>query len=165
MITLSSPNCIRTFTGKEVNVFEPQPEMFEIEDFAHALSKEQRFGNHLSRNYSVAQHSMICAELATKENKLTALLHDLPEAIIRDLPKPIKIRLPEYEKVEHTLMECLSKKFGFTYPLPQEVIDIDNLMLEKEWNALMLKNEKFNWVLMDQKFAKKRFLRLFNELS
>lgn len=165
MKDLFKPNCIRTFTGKSVNVFDPKPEMFEIKDFAHALSKEQRFGNHLSKNYSVAQHCIICAELSPAEHKLTALCHDLAEALIRDLPKPIKIRMPQYEEIEHNLMKCLSTKFRFTYPLPEKVKEIDDLMLIKEWNALMLGNEPFNYVLLTQAQAKIKFLQTFKELS
>lgn len=164
MENLFKKDCIRTHSGIYVNVFEPKPEMFFIEDIAHALSKEQRFGNHLPRMYSVAQHSIICAEMAPREYKLTALLHDLAEAYIRDLPKPIKIRLPQYEQIEHNLMKCASLKFGFEYPLPEKVLEIDDYMLKLEWNALMLRNTPFNYVLLKQAEAKKKFLKIFAEL-
>lgn len=165
MENLFIPDCIRTFTGKNVNVFEPKSEMFCIEDIAHALSKEQRFGNHLRNNYSVAQHSIICAEIAPQENKLTALLHDAAEAYLRDFPKPIKIRVPQYREIENNLMKCLAEKFGFQYPLPYRVTEIDDFMLKREWNALMLGNEPFNYVLLKQASANKKFLQLFKELS
>lgn len=155
---------ITTFTKKYVNVFDPKPETLCIEDIAHALSKEQRFGNHLPINYSVAQHSIICAELSSPRNKLTALLHDASEAYIRDLPKPIKIRMPEYEAVEHTLMKCLSQKFGFIYPLPEEVKQIDKLMLIKEWDALMVRNQDFEYGILNQEEAEAKYLSLFYEI-
>lgn len=158
-------DCIRTFTGKYVNVFNPKPNMFCIEDIAHALSKEQRFGNQLRKKYSVAQHSIICAELAPPENKFTALMHDVSEAYLRDLPKPIKIKVPQYEKIEDNLMKSLAEKFGFQYPLPQRVVEIDDFMLKREWNGLMLENEPFSWVLLNEPIANKKFLQLFKELS
>ena len=52
---LYTPNCIRTFTGLYMNVFNPKPDMICIEDIAHALSQQPRFGGHLPRMYSVAQ--------------------------------------------------------------------------------------------------------------
>lgn len=165
MENLFKTDCIRTFTGKYVNVFNPKPEMFDILDIAHALSKEQRFGNHLRSTYSVAQHSIICAEIATPENKLTALCHDFPEAYIRDLPKPIKIKMPQYEEIEHNLMKCLSEKFRFQYPLPQHITDIDAFMLKREWNSLMLGNESFSYILMNATTAKRKFLQKFKELT
>lgn len=165
MEDLFKPNCIRTFTGKYVNVFDPTPDMFDIQDISHALSKEQRFGNHLPKNYSVAQHSIICAELVPAENKFTALCHEFSEAFLGDFATPIKRRMPEYEKIEHNLMKCLADKFGFQYPLPPRVVEIDAFMLKREWNALMLGNEPFNYVLMNQATAKKQFLRMYKELS
>lgn len=165
MENLFTPDCIRTYTGKYVNVFNPTPDMFDIVDIAHALSKEQRFGNHLNDNYSVAQHSIICSEMAPVENKFTALCHDFSEAFLKDLPKPIKLKMPEYEKVEDNLMLCLSKKFGFQYPLPERVKEIDLFMLKREWNSLMLSNEKFGWNLMSQSTAKRKFMEAYKKLS
>lgn len=156
---------ITTFTKKYVNVFDPKPEMFCIEDVAHALSKEQRFGNHLSVNYSVAQHSILCAGLASAKNKLTALLHDQTEAYIRDLPSPIKRRMPEYAEVEKKMMVCMSEKFGTIYPLPEEVKKIDELMLIKEWDSLMMGKSEFEFSIMTQEEAKANFIALFYDLS
>lgn len=156
---------MRTFTGKSVNVFNPKPEMFDIIDIAHGLSKEQRFGNQLAMNYCVAQHSIICCEMAPIENKLTALMHDAAETYLRDLAKPIKLKLSEYSEIENIIMECLSDKFGFQYPLPDRVKEIDDFMLKREWNALMLRNEPFGDALMSRTAAKKTFLKMFKELS
>jgi uncharacterized protein len=74
---LYEPDCIRTYTGLYINVFNPKPEMIEIEDIAHALSFQCRFGGHLPKFYSVAQHSLNCSYLVKEPAlKLTALLHD-----------------------------------------------------------------------------------------
>lgn len=165
MNDLFKKDCITTFTKKYVNVFNPKPEMFCIEDIAHALSKEQRFGNQLRENYSVAQHCIICSEMANAEDKLTALLHDASEAYIRDLPKPIKIKVPQYEQIEDNLMKCLSVKFGFQYPLPQTIHDIDSFMLEKEWNSLMMEKEPFGYAVYSQHESKVKFIECYNMFS
>jgi len=88
---LFTPNCIRTFTGKYVNVFEPTLEMICIEDIAHALSMQCRFGGHLPYFYSVAQHSINCSFLVdTPCLKLEVLMHDASEAYLLGIPSPIK---------------------------------------------------------------------------
>lgn len=58
--SLYTPNCIRTFTGIYMNVFDPTDEMICIEDIANALSHQCRFAGHLPNFYSVAQHSVQC---------------------------------------------------------------------------------------------------------
>lgn len=165
MDELFKTDCIRTFTGKSVNVFNPKPEMFDIIDIAHSLSRQCRFGGHLPRFFSVAQHSIICAELAPIKNKFTALMHDATEFALMDIPSPIKKRMPDYEEIENNLMKALSGKFGFQYPLPEKVKEIDMFMLKREWNSLMLGNEPFNYVLLSQSQAKIKFLQTFKELS
>lgn len=135
-----TPNCIRTFAGIYVNVFDPTPEMFTIEDIAHSLSMQPRFGGHYPVFYSVADHCLNCAHLIKeRELKLCALLHDASEAYLLDLPKPIKMNIPQYNEIEDKLMKVIAAKFDFPYPLPQAVKDIDKQMLEWEWDMWMRK--------------------------
>lgn len=139
---LFTPNCIRTFTGKYVNIFEPKPEMFCIEDIAHALSMQPRFGGHLRAFYSVAEHSINAANYrdAVYSRKLSfdLLMHDCSEAYLLDIPSPIKAHLSNYVEIEDKLMRILADKFSFEYPLTQAVKDIDRIMLQVEWNELAI---------------------------
>lgn len=139
---LYTPNCIRTVTGIYINVFEPTEEMICIEDIAHSLCQQPRFGGHLPYFYSVAEHSLNCSYLIdSPELKLAALLHDASEAYLMDIPKPIKSGLTNYKEIEDKLMKVIAIKFGFDYPLPQEVKDVDETMLELEWVCLMLREK------------------------
>lgn len=157
---LFTPDCIRTFTGKYVNVFNPSPEMFCIEDIAHALSQQPRFGGHLKKFYSVAQHSCLCADLAQPEFKFDALMHDAAEAYLIDVPRPIKHKLANYKEIELNLMEKLSTVFGFRWPMPDNVKKVDDMMLNIEWNSLMLqRNEGF--ICLDSQSSEELFLRNF----
>lgn len=135
---LYTPDCIRTFSGQYVNVFDPDPDTILIEDIAHALSHQCRFGGHLPMYYSVAQHSVLCAVSVPSEHALAALLHDASEAYMLDIPSPIKKRLPEYKKLEDNLMQVIAKKFEFQYPLHDEVKNADKILLVKEWQKLMI---------------------------
>lgn len=135
---LTSKYCIRTFSGLEINVFEPTPEMICIEDIAHALSNMPRFAGHTKTFYSVAQHSLHVSRLASNKNKLKALLHDASEAYLMDMPKPIKIMFPEYNKIENTLMEVIAEKYKFSWPMCEELKRIDTDVLYEEWDELMI---------------------------
>lgn len=127
------PGCIRTFTGRYVDPFDPKPDDIVIEDIAHALSNLCRFGGHTKRFYSVAEHSVLCAMLVPGEHKLAALLHDASEAYLVDIPTPIKNRLPGYVKAEDRLMKVIADKFGFQYPFSAEVKEADRGALALEW--------------------------------
>lgn len=135
---LNAVRSIRTISGQYVNVFEPNPDTLLIEDIAHALSNQCRFGGHLPRFYSVAQHSLLCYMVAKEEEKYDALMHDASEAYLLDFPKPIKLEIAQYNDIEHNLMMVLSQKFNFNYPKSDEVERVDHYLLEWEWNSVML---------------------------
>lgn len=157
---LYTTDSIRTFTGKYVNVFNPDPNTIDIIDIAHALSNIPRFGGHLRYFYSVAQHSLACYIKAKEEFKLEALMHDAAEAYLLDMPKPIKERMPEYQKVEKDLQRVICNKFGLPFPKSIEVEKIDKFMLEEEWDNLMLKESFFGH--NDKMQTKESFLTMFN---
>lgn len=160
---LYTPDSIRTRSGKYVNVFAPDPNTITIEDIAHGLSHMPRFAGHLPYLYSVGQHSIRAAEIAEPDLKLTALLHDASEAFLMDIPKPIKMKMPEYNIVEDQLMSVIAKKFGFQWPMPDKIKAIDKYLLEDEWFCLMLEN-----VLAQPRSpeeVRNQFLRLFKHLT
>jgi len=78
-----------------------KPEDVDIEEIAHNLSQICRFAGNTPYHYSVAEHSVIVAEMVfdnmrlVKENKnisgsLYGLLHDSAEAYIGDITRPVK---------------------------------------------------------------------------
>lgn len=160
-------NSIRTVSGKYVNVFNVDPDTIVIEDIAHALAHQPRFGGHLPEFYSVAQHCVNCSyHVKGFENRFAALMHDASEAYLLDMPKPIKINIPQYNKIEDNLMRVIAKKFNFEYPKNKAVEDVDRFMLEREWYSIMLKQaealfEPINcW---EPARAKETFLVCFNQ--
>lgn len=135
---LNGPH-ITTASGRLVDPFDPDPCQFYIADIAHALARMPRFGGHLQRAWTVAQHSLAVCDLVPEEHKLAALLHDSSEAYLMDIPKPIKKRLPEYERVETVLMQALAKRFGFAFPLHPDVKHADTFMLHCERHQYLLR--------------------------
>lgn len=157
-------DCIRTNSGLYVNVFEPTSEMICVEDIAHALASMPRFGGHLNKRYSVAQHSVRCCEAALGlEDKKAALMHDASEAYMLDIPTPIKAKLPDYKKYEANLMDFIANKFGFQFPLSDAVHAIDREMLLDEWENLVV-NENDEFECWDHATAKAKFIEQFKLL-
>ena len=163
MENLFEKDCIRTFTGIYINVFDPKPEMICIEDISHGLIHQCRFAGHIKEFYSVAQHSIHVCELtgvSHSELAMQALLHDASEAYLCDIPGPIKKRLPEYRKIEENLMIAIGKKFGFDWPMSPQVKMEDELMLKWEWDFHVLRKKPYQMPYSSAQ-AKEKFLELF----
>ena len=60
---------ITTFSKIHFTPLAPKQENIIIEDIAHALSLMTRANGHFREFYSVAQHSMDCANLARAEGR------------------------------------------------------------------------------------------------
>lgn len=167
MENLYTPNKIRTYTGKYVDPLNMTEDDICIEDIAHALSQIPRFGGHLPQFYSVAQHSvLVCSEFTKVHTmefptlRIAGLLHDASEAYLLDIPKPIKDRIPEYGACEEKIMCKVANKYDFDYPLPDAIKRMDTLVLEMEWNYLMLKQVP-EFICWSPEIAERAFLQTF----
>lgn len=129
---------IRTVTGKWFNAFDPHPDQICIEDIAHALSNQCRFGGHLPKFFSVAQHCILTADIVAPEHRLAALLHDASEAYLLDIPRPVKRKLSNYAEIEDKIMRVIADKYKFQWPLHNDVKKADEIMLQREWSEIML---------------------------
>ena len=85
---------METYTGKYVDLLNPQPDQICLADIAVHLSNICRFGGAVSRFYSVAEHSVRVADLAG----LYGLLHDAHEAYTNDLTAPLKQALRDWSE-------------------------------------------------------------------
>lgn len=84
------PHTIETVTGVSFDYHDPE---VNLDDVAHGLAHECRFGRQTSRFYSVAEHSVFVSHLVGctfPEVALAALWHDAHEAYMGDLPTPLK---------------------------------------------------------------------------
>jgi hypothetical protein len=132
-------NTIRLRSGQYLDLADPRPEQIALADIAGGLSKICRFGGQVSRFYSVAEHSVLCAIQAEEDGlpiavQRAALLHDAAEAFCGDMVKPLKIMIPAYQVVEKAVMGAIRERFGLTDPdawEPVEEIDRSMLMVER----------------------------------
>lgn len=131
-------HCMQTHTGKVVDLSRFAEEDICIEDIAHALSQIIRFTGHAKAPYSVAQHSLLVAEIAPPEHRLWALLHDASEAYLGDVASPLKTLLPQYRELEDQFQKVIAGRFGLPYPIPAAVKHADRVALMVEKRDLLL---------------------------
>lgn len=106
---------IETFSGGQFDYRDPLANPIAIEDVAHAISMQCRFGGHLKQFYSVAQH---CCNVSLHDlitgpvEALAGLLHDAAEAFMCDLPSPLKHRpgMNSYRDLEDEVLEAILRK-------------------------------------------------------
>lgn len=167
-------NLITTFTGRTINVFEPRPDDICIEDIAHALAHQCRYGGHTRRFYSVAEHCCILAGVAPPYLKLIALMHDAAEAYLVDVPRPIKKQLLVYYDIEAVLEQAIAKRFGLVHPWHHAVMALDDRILEDEKQLRAAPAEGFGYSFqaldvtiesLEPAIAERRFLDTFERLT
>jgi len=128
---------ILTFSGICFRPLEPRPEDVRIQDIAHALAHQCRFGGHTRTFYSIAQHSVLVSQLSHPEDALWGLLHDVSEAYLLDLARPLKALFNAYLAAERQLQRCIVERFGLAPEQPANVTAADDWMLAIEYRDLM----------------------------
>lgn len=130
-----------TSAGRVVDVAQLEPPDIDIVTVAHALSHLCRWGGHTKRFYSVAQHSVIVANLCCDPEDepdlyRCALLHDATEAFLVDLPRPIKHAMPDYQRLEAAVWSVIATRFDLPQVMPPEVERADRQALRWEAESL-----------------------------
>ena len=135
---VSVPGEIRTFAGHLLDVFDPDPAHIRLGDIARGLAMRPRYGAQLPFWFSVAEHSCLVLDVfrrryprATVKDQLAALLHDAPEAYIGDMPKPVKMKLPDLCELEATLSRAIFEKYSIV-AIPETVDRIDKMIRHAE---------------------------------
>jgi len=147
-------NKIITASGGYFDYTDPKPEDIHIRDIAKALANSCRFSGHCEF-YSVAEHSVRCMSLArslypdNNELAFAALMHDAAEAYLTDLPKPLKLLCPGYQKVERRVEKVIQEKYGISTEYHDEVKRIDLMMLKAE-KAFLFPDCKDKWEGLDE---------------
>lgn len=148
---------------------------FDIKDIARGLANTCRFGGQSTRFYSVAEHCVHASHIVPPELAFEALMHDAAEAYIGDIPRPLKIRLPDYEAIETRLEISICKQFKIDYPFSIETKSVDMCMLAAEQTQVM--NNQDNWgsvqgfepanvdiMFLEPEYAYATFIARFNQL-
>lgn len=134
---------MQTYTGRRFWPLDPRPGDVSLRDVAHALSQICRYNGHSSQFYSVAEHCVHVSRYCSPENRLWGLMHDAAEAYLCDLIRPVKNCISNYKDHEMRVLSAIGDFLGFSLPIPDEVIEIDNRILVNEKQALM--RSDFPW--------------------
>lgn len=109
---------ITTYTGKEIDLEDPQPEQICLADIVVGMARERRFSNQSLRPYSVLNHTIAGYDIITKmaphcslRTLLQWLLHDATEAYMRDIATPLKRLCPSYLQLEAKMFDVISRKY------------------------------------------------------
>lgn len=89
------PAMIEVAGGSFVDLLSPDPQSITLEAVAHGLAHTCRYGGHVKRFYSVAEHSGLVHDLlrhrgAGPDTLRAALFHDAAEAFLGDVTAPLK---------------------------------------------------------------------------
>lgn len=131
---------MQLYSGKRYHPLDPRVEDIDPVDIAHALSMLCRYGGHITRFYSVAEHCVLMSLAVPQEDALAALLHDATEAYVVDVPRPVKRYIPDYKAIEARVWSAIAQRFGIAEELPDSVHDADNRILRNESSVLMPDN-------------------------
>jgi len=129
---------LQSLSCRVVDLLHPRKEDYHIGEIANSLSKLCRFTGQIPYLYTVAQHSVLCAEVALYQDNLSldsvrwALLHDAAESFLGDVSSPLKSLLPEYRQLEAKHLRAMASRFGMSEGIPHAVKNIDRRMLVTE---------------------------------
>jgi uncharacterized protein len=176
-------NYIHLYNGGFFNFEAPETSVYSIEDVAHNLSHINRFTGSSEVAYNVAQHSWYVSVYLEqqgypKDIQLVGLMHDVSEAFLNDIAKPLKQLLPDYRKIEYKVEKAIFEKYGLPFPMESMIKDADNAVFVAErkylqplcpqgliYNGKNVEAAQFIIVPWSAEKSKKEFLRRFYELG
>ena len=132
---------ITTYTGNHFDPINPDPELINIVDIAHALPMICRGNGQVSTFWSVGEHCILCAKEAAARgysNRVIegALLHDASECYMSDVPSPFKKELLEYNEHEERMLSMIYEKFLGSDLTPEEKMQLNAIDKAMLWYDL-----------------------------
>ena len=135
-MTIELYHGIELLNGQMFSFVEPDETEISIEELAHVLSNICRFAGHVNRFYSVAQHALNVSLIVDPVHAKTALMHDTAEGFTNDIVTPLKSLVPTFREIENRIEASMAVRFGFDFPLPEQVKWADLAMLKIEKDEL-----------------------------
>jgi uncharacterized protein len=139
--------CFLMANGRPFPLVDPKPHDVDFGVIGEALAKQCRFGGHTSQFYSIAQHSILVAELLPAELRLYGLFHDAHEAFAGGLTTPLKRALEYYgdtralARITDAIDAAIFVAAGLQWPMPPKIADAvqraDRVVLATELRDLM----------------------------
>jgi len=143
---------IKLFTGQLIEITEPESEVQKIspKDLAICLDRVIRFNGAHPGDISVAEHSLNTQSFAkhyleSDRMQLICLLHDAAEAVLSDIPSPVKRLLSaEFFELEKKWEMAMYKEYGGIEPEHYELLQM------KTYDDMAFIYEVGQWATKDQ---------------
>ena len=176
-MTEQTKSSISTLSGRFFDLLKPEDYAYDIEEIAEALSNLCRYTGHVSKFYSVAEHSVLVSRIVPEPLALCGLLHDASEAFVGDVSSPLKKLLPDYRAIEDGIQGAIAKHFGIPFPFPHEIHEGDKRMYWREridiapgprdklWHQDLAATRKVQASGMTPVHAKRFFLKRYKEIT
>lgn len=125
---------METYTGKEVNPLHIRPQDVCLPDIARSHSMQCRFGGHVERFFSNANHCVNMAQyffdLGEYLNAKYALLHEGDEEFFGDIITPIKYLdiMTDVRVAIKKAQRAVYRSFGLKGKTPKVVKELDDKM-------------------------------------
>lgn len=140
--------------GQFFNLLVPDPAGIHPTDVGQSLGNQCRFTGFTRRFYSVAEHSVILSHLVDPEHAKAALIHDAPEAYVKDTARPLKKAYPITATFEDPIWAVMAPAWGVDLKLPDQVVEYDMRICSNEKIALLSPNweEQEHWRAYIEKY-------------
>ncbi|MEW5729978.1 MAG: phosphohydrolase [Pseudomonadota bacterium] len=119
---------IQTEKGRRFDLVATSPAQVDVEEIASALAKICRFNGHSRYFYSVAQHSVIVADMLPPDARVYGLFHDAHEAYVGDLATPVKDALRQetggidaWRAMVDRIDAAIFGALGLQWPMPADI--------------------------------------------
>lgn len=144
----STPPEIEVFSGGFVDLLNPDPKTLGLDDVARGMALTCRYGGHIRRFYSVAEHAVLVNDLliwmsADRAQCLAGLFHDAAEAFLGDVVAPLKWAMREEcaRLVDHgrslnpydTLTERMEAAIAERFTIDRALFDTRDLRVADMW--------------------------------
>jgi hypothetical protein len=126
------PDYLRLGKNAKFYINEPwKSKGIRLIDLIAPIARICRFNSGLASHYSVAEHCILGSYRCS--SPIHFMLHDLPEAIVGDLPAPIKQYCPDYKAIEAKIDTWLWRVFDVGPPPPDlKSVDMSMLVTEQQ---------------------------------
>jgi hypothetical protein len=173
---------IPTFTGKLIDIRDPDPKLIDPIDIAVSLARKPRWNGHTQQAITVAEHSLAGSyEFAGRREAFKFLLHDAQEAYLGDVSRPVKLLLGKvWDELEAMFAQTVALRFGLDATAGWEHVgEVDDALLARERrdqvHPAAANDPRWEWhrepdstaCVLPQKpyFVIRAFLERFEELS
>lgn len=131
------PPYIRGLNQVKIEFLHLKPSMIRVESIFLHLAKTCRYNGLVEGWYSNAEHSILCFEKATTSlGRKACLIHDFGEMITGDVPGPVKVQCPDYQKLADDIQDFMYWHFLGSSIVPDEVKIIDKRVCATEQQTL-----------------------------